>query len=66
MNYSETIKKSEVKQVPGGYEKKLSCKKVLDVRNESEEMLKFSYNANEEVLTILEGNFKLLTVTYLG
>ena len=66
MQYEETIKRSQTQPCIGGFTKRLSCKKVLDVRNEENEPLKFSYNSNDEVLTILEEKFKLLTVIYTG
>lgn len=66
MTYSETIKKSQTQpNTTGGFTKRLSCKYVLDVRNEEDEMLKFQYDVNDEILTILE-NFKLITVNYIG
>jgi hypothetical protein len=66
MQYEETIKRSQTQPCIGGFMKRLSCKKVLDVRNEENELLKFSYNTEDEVLTILSENFKLLTVIYTG
>jgi hypothetical protein len=67
MQYEETIKRSQTQQnTTGGFTKRLSCKYVKDVRNEENEALKFSYDTNDEVLTILENNFKLLTVIYIG
>jgi len=64
MKHFDTIKKSELKKVPSGFERKMCCERVFSVLNENDEILKFNYNMIDETLTILSDNFKLLTIEY--
>ena len=64
MKYSETYKKSQTKQVPGGFEISMGCKFVSSVTNEKQEYLKFTYYKITETLTVLSDEFNLLTIEY--
>jgi len=64
MRYTENFKRSQTKQIPTGFELQIDCKEVLNVTNENNERMKFQYDGRNQVLIILEKEFKLITVDY--